>query len=259
MTVNRASSTHLRLSRAPVPPLQGRWGDGQSFYRPFRLVIVEQTDSQRRNVTWPDNTAADGGGIDNEVDERWTSRGWYPVGQHRERRGGGISTAGNGTDPARQPVGQHRRVRRRRHRQRPSGMLTVDDSSVSGNVAPVGADLYKLGVVILKDSTVRVIGPDYFSSRDRPTIRGRTRFPGQLPSGPARTAARRPPATGPSFGSRKRIYRRPISPFPGLVSRGSGNVSVASDQPSLAAPLFRQSEPARFSSVPAPRAGTKSC
>jgi hypothetical protein len=39
------------------------------------------------------------------------------------------------------------------------GSLTIDDSCVCGNVAPVGADLYTLGVVTLNDSTVGVIGP----------------------------------------------------------------------------------------------------
>jgi predicted outer membrane repeat protein len=37
--------------------------------------------------------------------------------------------------------------------------LTVDDSVVLGNSAPLGADLYNLGVAILNDSTVGVIGP----------------------------------------------------------------------------------------------------
>jgi predicted outer membrane repeat protein len=40
-----------------------------------------------------------------------------------------------------------------------AGSLTIDDSYVCGNVAPVGADLYTLGFVTLNDSTVGVIGP----------------------------------------------------------------------------------------------------
>ena len=40
-----------------------------------------------------------------------------------------------------------------------SGTLTVADSVVCSNVAPLGADLYNLGVTTLNDSTVGVIGP----------------------------------------------------------------------------------------------------
>jgi hypothetical protein len=39
------------------------------------------------------------------------------------------------------------------------GTLTVADSVVLGNSAPLGADLYNLGVATLNDSTVGVIGP----------------------------------------------------------------------------------------------------
>jgi len=38
-----------------------------------------------------------------------------------------------------------------------SGTLTVQDSTVCGNVAPLGADLFNLGVATLNDSTVCVI------------------------------------------------------------------------------------------------------
>jgi hypothetical protein len=40
-----------------------------------------------------------------------------------------------------------------------SGALTLDDSTVLSNVAPLGADLYNLGSATLNDSTVGVIGP----------------------------------------------------------------------------------------------------
>jgi hypothetical protein len=40
-----------------------------------------------------------------------------------------------------------------------SGTLTIDDSDVCGNLAPLGADLYNLGTATLHDSTVCVIGP----------------------------------------------------------------------------------------------------
>ena len=40
-----------------------------------------------------------------------------------------------------------------------SGTLSVKDSKVLGNTAPSGADLYSLGVLILDDSTIGVIGP----------------------------------------------------------------------------------------------------
>jgi predicted outer membrane repeat protein len=40
-----------------------------------------------------------------------------------------------------------------------SGALTVKDSTVLSNVAPLGADLYNLGALTLDDSTVGVIGP----------------------------------------------------------------------------------------------------
>jgi hypothetical protein len=40
-----------------------------------------------------------------------------------------------------------------------SGTLTVKDSTVLHNVAPLGADLYNLGALTLDDSTVGVIGP----------------------------------------------------------------------------------------------------
>jgi hypothetical protein len=40
-----------------------------------------------------------------------------------------------------------------------SGTLTVKDSTVLNNVAPLGADLYNLGALTLDDSTVGVIGP----------------------------------------------------------------------------------------------------
>jgi predicted outer membrane repeat protein len=40
-----------------------------------------------------------------------------------------------------------------------SGTLTVKDSTVLNNVAPLGADLYNLGVATLNDTTVGVTGP----------------------------------------------------------------------------------------------------
>jgi hypothetical protein len=40
-----------------------------------------------------------------------------------------------------------------------SETLTVQDSTVHHNVAPSGADIYNLGALTLKDSTVGVIGP----------------------------------------------------------------------------------------------------
>jgi predicted outer membrane repeat protein len=40
-----------------------------------------------------------------------------------------------------------------------SGALTLNDSVVVNNIAPLGADLYNLGVFTLNDSTVGVIGP----------------------------------------------------------------------------------------------------
>ena len=40
-----------------------------------------------------------------------------------------------------------------------SGTLTVKDSAVLKNVAPLGADIYNLGALTLNDSTVGVIGP----------------------------------------------------------------------------------------------------
>jgi hypothetical protein len=40
-----------------------------------------------------------------------------------------------------------------------SGTLTIDDSTVLTNVAPLGDDLYNLGYATLNDSTVGVIGP----------------------------------------------------------------------------------------------------
>ena len=39
-----------------------------------------------------------------------------------------------------------------------SGTFTVKDSTVLNNVAPSGADIYNLGVLILDDSAVGVIG-----------------------------------------------------------------------------------------------------
>jgi hypothetical protein len=40
-----------------------------------------------------------------------------------------------------------------------SGTLSVKDSTVLGNTAPSGADVYSLGVLSLDDSTVGVLGP----------------------------------------------------------------------------------------------------
>lgn len=40
-----------------------------------------------------------------------------------------------------------------------SAALTIDDSVVLGNVAPLGADVYNLGTVAIHDSTVGVLGP----------------------------------------------------------------------------------------------------
>jgi hypothetical protein len=40
-----------------------------------------------------------------------------------------------------------------------SGALAIKNSKVLGNVAPVGADIYNVGVLILNDSTIGVIGP----------------------------------------------------------------------------------------------------
>jgi hypothetical protein len=39
------------------------------------------------------------------------------------------------------------------------GTLTVRDSTVLGNSAPLGGDLYNLGALYLYDSTVGVIAP----------------------------------------------------------------------------------------------------
>jgi predicted outer membrane repeat protein len=40
-----------------------------------------------------------------------------------------------------------------------SGTLTIDDSIVLNNSAPLGADVFNLGALTLNDSTVGVLGP----------------------------------------------------------------------------------------------------
>jgi hypothetical protein len=37
-------------------------------------------------------------------------------------------------------------------------VLTLDDSTVTGDIAPIGADLGDLGTTVLNDNTVGVIG-----------------------------------------------------------------------------------------------------
>jgi hypothetical protein len=39
------------------------------------------------------------------------------------------------------------------------GLLAVKNTNVTGNAAPSGADLYSLGVLILDDSAIGVLGP----------------------------------------------------------------------------------------------------
>jgi predicted outer membrane repeat protein len=100
----------------------GIFNDSGTFY--LGTLIV-------RGSTFSDNTASDSGG------------GLYNLGtvtvQQSTLSGNTAGTGGGGIFNG------------------ASGTLTIDDSAVCGNVAPLGADLFNLGVATLNDSTVWVI------------------------------------------------------------------------------------------------------
>ena len=112
-----------------------------------------------QDSTLSGNTATEGGGIDNYVTGTLTVQDSSLSGNTAGDSGGGLynlctatvqqsSLSGNtaGSDGGGLFNGA-------------SGALAVKDSTVLGNTAPSGADLYNLGVLALDDSTVGVIGP----------------------------------------------------------------------------------------------------
>jgi hypothetical protein len=87
-----------------------------------------------RGSTFSRNSASDSGGAIYNQHSTATIQGCTLSGNLAGTAGGGLFNAATGT-------------------------LTVKDSTVLGNTAPSGADLYNLGALTLDDSTVGVIGP----------------------------------------------------------------------------------------------------
>jgi hypothetical protein len=114
-----------------------------------------------RASTLSGNSASvEGGGIFNEEESGVLAvRGSTFSGNSAGDSGGGISNAGTATVQEGTLSGNSAGSAGGGLFNAASGTLTVDDSIVLNNVAPLGADLYNLGALTINDSTVCVIGP----------------------------------------------------------------------------------------------------
>jgi predicted outer membrane repeat protein len=112
-----------------------------------------------RSCTLTGNTAGEGGAIFNDLTSTLVIHGSNFCGNTAGTSGGAIANLGTATlqdctlshnSAGAQGGGIFNDT---------TGTLTIDDSTVLSNVAPLGADLYNLGSATLNDSTVGVIGP----------------------------------------------------------------------------------------------------
>jgi predicted outer membrane repeat protein len=101
------------------------------------------------------NTAANGGAIENGY--QLTVQGSTFTGNTASSSGGAICNLGTATVQQSTLSGNSAGSGGGGIYNSASGTLTIDDSLVCGNVAPVGADLDNLGVATVNDSTVCVI------------------------------------------------------------------------------------------------------
>jgi hypothetical protein len=105
------------------------------------------------------NSATEGGGIDNDASGALTVQGSTLTGNKAGDSGGGLYNLGTATLRQSTLSGNTAGSDGGGIFNGASGALAVKDSTVLGNTAPGGADLYSLGALTLEDSTVGVIGP----------------------------------------------------------------------------------------------------
>jgi predicted outer membrane repeat protein len=112
-----------------------------------------------RDSTFTGNTATEGGAIYNDALGTLAVHGSTFSGNTASDSGGGLYNLGTAALQESTLSGNSAGSGGGGIFNAASGALTIDDSSVEHNSAPVGADLDNLGSVTLNDSTVGVIGP----------------------------------------------------------------------------------------------------
>jgi parallel beta-helix repeat protein len=120
----------------------------------FSLVTATVRDS-----LFTDNSATEGGGIYNAAGSTLQVQNSILSGNTASDSGGGIYNLGSATVQQNTLSGNTAGSDGGGIFNGASGTLAVKDSTVLGNTAPGGADLYTLGSLVLDDSTVGVIGP----------------------------------------------------------------------------------------------------
>jgi hypothetical protein len=105
------------------------------------------------------NTATEGGGTYNGASSTLTVQGSTFTGNSAGDSGGGIYNLGTAAVQQSTLSGNTAGSAGGGIFNGASAALTIDDSMVCGNIAPLGADLFNLGVATLNDSTVGVISP----------------------------------------------------------------------------------------------------
>jgi predicted outer membrane repeat protein len=128
------------------------FGGGGIYNQNYRSVTV-------RDSVLTGNSATDGGAIYNVPGATLDVRGSIFTGNTASDSGGGIYNLGTATLQQSSLSGNSAPNDGGGIFNGTSGTLTVKDSTVTGNAAPAGADLYNLGALTLDDSTVGVIGP----------------------------------------------------------------------------------------------------
>jgi hypothetical protein len=112
-----------------------------------------------QDSTLSGNTAAEGGGVYNNGSGTLTVQGSTLTGNTAGDSGGGLYNAGTATLQGSTLSGNTASSDGGGTFNGASATLAVKDSTVLGNTAPGGADLYNLGALTLDDSTVGVTGP----------------------------------------------------------------------------------------------------
>jgi hypothetical protein len=123
-------------------------------------AIFDQGTLTVRNSTLSGNTASDGGAIYNDAAGTLDVRGSTLTGSNSASvSGGAIYNFGTATLQQSTLSGNTAGSSGGGVFNAASGTLSVKDSTVLKNVAPVGADIYNLGALTQDDSTVGVVGP----------------------------------------------------------------------------------------------------
>ncbi len=125
----------------------------------YNLALSPGTSVTVRDSTLSGNSAAEGGGIYNDASALLTIRGGTFSGNTAGNSGGAIYNAGTATIQEGTLSDNSAGYAGGGIFNAASGTLAVKDSTVLGNHALLGADLYNLGAFTLNDSTVGVIGP----------------------------------------------------------------------------------------------------